>query len=171
MNQAMWSSIDHFARASSPVMLSVIFVFLSLMPISIPGLPSVAPDLVLMAVFHWAVYRPGLLPGIAVLAIGLLQDILSGLPLGLSSVIYVIAYLVVASQRNFFQGKGFVTLWLGFMVVATVADAAAWGLASVLNGAMIDPLALTVQWALTVMVFPVVTWVLRRWDRLVLEDG
>ena len=76
----------------------------------------------LMAVYHWAIFRPRLLPAYAVFLAGLLQDILSGAPLGVNALVFLVAYGVVLSQKKFFTGKSFLILWLGFALVAETSQ-------------------------------------------------
>ena len=57
--------------------------------------------------------RPSLAFGL-----GLLQDLLSGTPLGMTPMIYVLVYWVVLTQRRFFLGTSFAMLWFGFALIA-----------------------------------------------------
>ena len=77
-----------------------------------------APALPLIAVFYWTLYRPDLMPPVAAFVIGLLQDILGGLPLGVSACVLVGVHAAVNTQRRFFIGKSFAVVWLGFALVS-----------------------------------------------------
>ena len=63
----------------------------------IPGYAEIAPVLALMAVYHWAIYRPNLMPLWSIFVLGVLQDLLSGVPLGLYILVFLTVYGVVLS--------------------------------------------------------------------------
>ena len=48
-----------------PVLATIIAAVLSILPLRIPGYAALTPALALMAVYHWTIYRPDLLPAIA----------------------------------------------------------------------------------------------------------
>ena len=53
-----------------PFLTTVLFAFFTVVPLNLPGFAVVMPSFALMAVFHWTVYRPDLLPLSAVFASG-----------------------------------------------------------------------------------------------------
>ena len=147
-------------------MLSALFcVVASIVPLHLPGFAEVAPGFVLMAVFHWSIYRPDLLPFFAVFLAGLCLDLLNGAPLGISSLIFLIARAVILSQRKHFVGRSFAVVWAGFVVLVAAAEALEWALASALNSMLIDPRPFLFQAVLTVALYPVVSYLLARIQR------
>ena len=141
-----------------------------MVPLHIPGFARVAPLLPLIAVYHWAIYRPRLLPASAVFVIGVLQDTLTGTPIGVNALVFIGVYGVVLSQRRFFAGKSFAVVWLGFAVVAAGAALSSWILVSVSNLTLVAPLAVLFQYLMTLGVFPLLAWVFLRWQRAFLES-
>jgi rod shape-determining protein MreD len=89
MNAVVWQRLDLWARNSTPFGIAVLLVILNVVPTSIPDYATISPTLALIAVYHWAIYRPNLLPLTAVFALGLLQDILSGAPLGVYALVFL----------------------------------------------------------------------------------
>ena len=67
-----------------PVATTVLAMLLSIQPVHIPGYEAVTPAFTLMAAYHWTIYRPDLLPALALFVIGTLQDLLTGGPGGWS---------------------------------------------------------------------------------------
>ena len=118
MNTGLWQKLDYVVRSSAPFALSLILVVLSVIPTHIPVYMEVAPILPLVSIYHWAIYRPNLLPVFAVFILGLLQDMLFGTPVGLYVLVFLTVYGVVYSQRRFFIGKSFIFYWLGFAAVS-----------------------------------------------------
>ena len=115
--------MDLLARQLTPSMLTLILVVIGVVPLRILEFSTVMPLLPLMAVYHWAVFRPRLLPAYAVFLIGILQDILTGAPIGVNALVFLLVYGAVLSQKRFFTGKSFLILWLGFSLIAAAASA------------------------------------------------
>jgi rod shape-determining protein MreD len=168
MKQTIWQRIDLGARNLTPFALTVLLVLVAAAPTHIDGFVRVAPLLPLIAVYHWSIYRPELLPAVGVFAVGLLQDLLGGGPLGAHTAVLLGVYGAVLTQRGFFYGKTFAIIWLGFGLVAAGAVAATWLLVSVYYLRPIQPQAFLFQYLMTLMAFPPVSWLLLRWQRSML---
>lgn len=169
MKPSVWHRLDVIARQTVPVAITLSFLLLSLVPTHIPGFARIVPALPLMAIFHWSIYRPELMPASAVFAIGILSDALQGTPFGLHSAIYLGVYGAVTFQHGFFFDKSFAVVWVVFSLVAGAAVALTLILMSFVNMAMVSPGAAFFQFLATVAFFPVISWVLSRLHRLVLE--
>ncbi len=141
-------------RIVAPFVACLALAILSEVPLYLPGYGAVAPDLLLMGVFYWSIYRPSLLPSAVVFVIGLVQDALVGVPFGVNALVLVLVQGVVTSQRRFFHGKSFVVVWWAFLLVAWCAGTLSWVLMMVLNQALMDPTAGVFQAALTVALYP-----------------
>lgn len=158
------------ARQLTPFGLTLILVVLNVVPLHVPGYARIVPVLPLMAIYHWAIYRPRLMPSYAVFAIGLLQDVLTGVPLGVNALVFIGVNGIVLSQRRFFIGKSFAVVWLGFALVAAGAALASWILISIFNLVPIAPDAAFFQYLLTLGCFPFLAWVFLRWQQTFLKQ-
>lgn len=170
MSIAVWQKLDYMARSITPFGLSLLLVILSVVPTHIPGYSQVAPILALVSIYHWAVYRPNLLPLFSVFILGGLQDLLTGTPVGLYILVFLTVYGVVVSQRRFFAGKSFTVYWFGFAVVSLVASVESWVLASAWNLTLINFKAVTFQYLLSLGMFPIVAWIFLRWQQAFLQQ-
>lgn len=101
----------------------LLLALLDLISFSMPYAGNVRPFFLLIAVYYWAVYRPTLLPPWYIFGLGLLTDILSGLPVGLSAFVLVAVQWIVRSQRLFLMGQSFLGLWMGFAVTCLIVAA------------------------------------------------
>lgn len=169
MKPAFWQRLDLWARNISPVGLSVLLIILSVVPTHLPGFAAIVPQLALMAVFHWTVFRPDLLPTMAVFVLGLLQDSLSGAPLGLNTAVFLTIYGLVLGQRRFFLGKSFFVEWLGFSIICAGATLQAWVLLSAFHVHFMDVAPLTFQFLMSCAFYPLLAWFLGRWQRTILR--
>ena len=166
----LWHRMDVLARQLTPSMVTLTLVIVNVMPLHIPGFSRVVSLLPLMAVYHWAVFRPRLMPPAAVFALGVLQDIIVGTPLGTNALVLVLVHTVVMRQGRGFRGKSFLVLWWGFGMVALGAGALGWALMTALNLALINPLPGIFHFALTVVLFPFPAWFFARIDQAVIRE-
>lgn len=171
MNAAFWQRLDQIARNLTPAGLTLVLVVLSVVPTHIPGYSRVAPVLALVSVYHWAIYRPQLLPAVAVFLLGLLQDLLGGAPLGLHAVVFLTVYGLVIWQRRFLVGRSFSIYWFGFALIGLAAAVWSWALASAWNLAVLDLRTIAFQYVLTLGLFPVIAWIFLRWQRAFLQQA
>lgn len=168
MKPSVTQRLDSLARKLTPFALTVVLVLINAVPLPLSGSARVAPVLPLIAVYYWAVYKPDLMPAVAVFVIGVFHDALGGGIMGVNAAVLLAAYGVVSAQARFFVNKTFAVVWLGFVLVAAGAALFSWLLVSVLHFALIDPRALFYQYMLTIGIFPLIAWLLLRWQRAVL---
>lgn len=169
MKPSFWFRLDLWARRLTPVGLTLLLLIVNIIPFQVPGFARVVPLFALIAVHHWATYQPELMPAYAVFAIGVLQDMLSGVPLGLNTLVFLAVYGAVVWQRRFFVGKSFAITWLGFAVVGAGAMVASWILMSAFHLTLVDPRALLYQYLLTLGFFPLLAWGFLRWQQVFLK--
>ena len=154
------------ANRLTPFFTCVLAVLLSVTPVHVPGLAVATPAFALMAVYHWSLHRPDLLPASATFAVGLLLDLLAGTPyVGLSSLTLLVARGLVLSQRRFIAGKPFAIVWAGFLAVAAIVTALAWGLTSLLSTVSLGSRPFVFQAIVTVAGFPAISWLLAQVQR------
>jgi rod shape-determining protein MreD len=84
-----------------------------------------------MAVYFWSLVRPDLMPPAAALLIGIVQDFVSGSPVGLWATAYVAIYAVLGGQRDSFAGLAGIGAILGFALAMLLVSAATYGIAVV----------------------------------------
>ena len=151
-----------------PTLTAVSCVVAAVVPAHLPSFITVTPAFALMAVYYWTLYRPDLLPFAAVFVVGLLADLLEGAPLGVSPLTLLLAYALVLSQREHLMMRGFTVIWVGFLVVTAAAAALQWGVVSLFYGMLVDVRAFLFQGVFTVAVYPVVSYLLTRVQRMLL---
>lgn len=171
MKPAFWQNVDRLARMLTPFALTLILVIISVVPLRIPGYTPVAPVLAIVSIYHWSLYRSHLMPPVAIFVIGLLQDLLSGAPLGIHIVTFLTIYAVVITQRRFLLGRVFPVYWFGFALVGLGAAVEMWLLGSLWNLTILDFRILLFQYGLTVGLFPPVAWFFLRWQQAFLQQG
>jgi len=161
--------LDLWLRQSTPMAITAVLAVLSVVTIGIPGYSAVVPGFTAMATFYWAVFRPDLQPASALFLIGVLQDILTGTPLGLTAVSLLLLHALALSQRRALVTKPFLLTWVGFMVILLPVAVLAWVMMSALQFRLIGPEPAVFQYLVTVLGFPVVAWAFVRIHRYVVR--
>ena len=169
MKTNIWYRLDILTRLLTPFLLTLTLVILNIIPLQLPGFSRIVPLMSLMAVYHWAVYKSELLPVYAVFIIGLLQDIFSGSPIGVYTIVFLIVYGVVIWQHRFLFDKSFSTIWLGFSIVSAGAFLLTWVLICLWNLSLLDLYAVFFQYLLTVATFPALAFFFMYWQKFIIR--
>jgi len=170
MTISVWQRLDLAGRSLAPVAVTVMLVLLGMVPLYLPGYDRVVPSLALMSVYYWAIHRPDLVPPSVAFAIGLLQDMLAGTPLGVTALVLVLCHWVVVSQRSFFLANSFMMLWVGFGFIVLGSVWVQWLAFSVLSLRMVSLQAPLFQALLTLALFPMFAWFFIRVHRAFLRE-
>lgn len=171
MKTSAWVRIDLALRRLTPLLITLGLVVVSQVPMQLPAAMPIAPAFALISVYFWALHHPDLIPAPAVFVIGLFQDILSGLPIGLHAFILLVVYGLVVSQRRYFFGKSFGVLWWGFATVAVVVGAMEWAAMSLLSVQFLPVLPVAVEQLTAAALYPVVAYVFVLTHRSILREA
>ena len=149
-----------------PVATTLLAMLLSIAPLHIRGYPEVTPAFALMAAYYWTMYRPDLMPGVALFAIGILQDLLSGGLPGVTAFLLLLCRAILLAHGHRYVNRSFPFLWAGFALLAGGAMLFLWALHSLLAGEILElrsPVSCTV---LTISLFPVASSLFGRSQRI-----
>lgn len=159
MKLSFWQRADHWARSVAPFGLCFLLIVVGLVPIRLPGYGPIMPWMLLVAVYFWALHRPDLLPPLAIFALGLLSDLLSGGQVGTSSLVLLSVFGVLRSQRLVILASSFLIQWAIFTFVALGAELLFYLANVVLLQQGVDPSASIFQFLMTVAVYPLLAWI------------
>jgi rod shape-determining protein MreD len=159
---------DTWTRGAIPLLLTLLVVVVNIVPLRLPDYSLMAPDFVLMAVYYWTVHRPDLMRPWGVFIIGVIDDVLSGTPLGVSALVLLFAHWAIVSQHKIFRSQSFALLWCGFALVASGAKILMMLLALTTGYGFGDPSRLVMQYALTVALYPLIALLMGRAQRVLL---
>jgi rod shape-determining protein MreD len=135
-------------------------------PLGIPGYAQVTPNFVLMSIYYWTIYRPDHLPYLVVFLVGLLVDLLTFGPPGVTPFALLIVRAAVLGQRKLFVGRNFPILWWGFAIATAAVTVLSWGVGSLYSARLLDPRSFAFQAVLTAAIYPVLSWVFSRVQRV-----
>jgi len=144
------------------VTLVVVFLLLliSTFPFTIARIGEIRPSFLLIAVYYWAVMRPGTLPAPWAFGVGLAFDLVAGYPLGLTALQLVLAQWLTTTQRKFLLGQPFIIIWAGFALVAAGAGALQWALFSLFEFRLLAVQPCIASALLTAAIYPLAVPVL-----------
>jgi rod shape-determining protein MreD len=154
-----------------PIGTTVVAALLAIVPVRLPGYAALVPAFALMAVYHWTIYRPDLLPPIGLFAIGLSQDLLSGALIGVGAVVLLLARGAVLRYRRHFINRTFPFVWGGFTLLAGAAMFGVWLLHCVLQLNLFDLRTTVFRTVLTIAFFPAASFALGRTQRALMGAG
>ena len=170
MTPNLLTRLDMGARRMVPFLVSLMLVVFCAVPTRLPGFAQVAPFWPVMGVFYWSIYRPDLLPMWATFLIGLVADVVVGMPLGVNALLFLLIRGVVVTQRRFFLTNAFPMTWAAFALTVLGEMGLNWVLFAMLNGDAVDPQILLWQYVLLVGLFPLATVFLAYTQMVLLRD-
>lgn len=154
-----------------PIATTLFATVISIQPAHIPGYAALTPAFTLMAVYHWTIYRPDLLPPVSLFLIGTTQDLLAGAPPGVTSLVLLLARAVVLRYRRHVANRLFPFVWTGFTMLTCFAMLFLWALHCLLDGMLIDFRGTVFRAVLTISMFPMASFLLGRTQRTLLGAG
>lgn len=163
MQATVLQRMDGAARRLVPFGVTLVLMLFALTPTYIPGLSHITPMYALMAVYFWSIYRPDLLGYGSTFAIGVLEDLLAGTPLGSGALILLLCQRVVFHQQKFFNNKPFGIMWLAFALVAAGASLLRWLCVGLVESGGFTPIGeMVTAYLMTVAMYPIIGWCLAK---------
>lgn len=155
---ASWHNAYRQLMASLPVICCVLLMLIFATPLRVPGLSQFIPQVAVISVFYWAIFHPRLMPFVAVFGIGILQDVLLGLPLGMSGIGLIALRYVISARFHFFARVGFIKIWMVFWASFSVYYLLHWLLAALYYNYFPLTLPVYAQYAATLLFYPACHW-------------
>jgi len=154
-------------RSSLPTVLAMIVtlalgLFLHAAPTRIPQGPDLLPLLPLIVLYIWSVRRPSFVSPAVIFFVGLLQDLLSGGPMGVWAFSYLVAFGLARHRDADGAGLDPIPASARFAALAAIAFACAWVTGSAALGRVAGGGALLVEGVFTILIFPVFAWAFAR---------
>lgn len=124
---------------------------------------TIMPTWPLIAIFLWSGLRPQFMPPIAVFAIGLTQDLLTGAPMGVWALSYLVSIAVFRFRGEDGMPRDLPPIFLRFAGTLLLAHAIAFAAGSFALEQMADIRPLLTEIVATILMFPLLAYlVLRR---------
>jgi rod shape-determining protein MreD len=138
-----------------PAGITSLMFILCVIPKHIWGISYIMPLLPLIPIFYWGIMQATEMPYWFVFLIGLLMDVVSGIPLGLSALLYVLFLITIHTQSKYIHKEGFVIIWGYFMMLLAIIFILEWLIISFSGNQMQAIPAAIIQWLLTISFYPI----------------
>lgn len=149
--------------AAAPALLTLMLAAVTLA--ARDGLASVMPVLPMLAVYYWDMGHVRAIPYWFVFALGLVVDAASGLPLGLSSLTYMLFLGLLYWKRKYIHKEGFAVKWGYFAGLLAAVLLAEWLALSWVYARLLPLPAGLIQWGLTAGCYPLAHAIFDALDR------
>ena len=157
--------VDSLLARMLPLATTVLAAVVAILPLRLPGYAALTPAFTLMAVYHWTIDRPDLLPPLGLFGVGLAQDLLAGAPVGVGALLLLLARAAVLRARRHFINRTFPFVWAGFTLLGAAAMFGLWALHCALQLSLLDLRNTVFRTVLTIAVFPAASFALGRMQR------
>ena len=147
--------MELFFLAMLPAIITTLLTIFSVASKHITGLDRFMPILALIPVFYWGMAQTRDMPYWFLFVLGILIDSVTGLPLGSTSLEYMLFLILLQSQRKYIHKEGFVIKWGFFAGLLAAASLFNWASLSFFYSHMQIVLPVLIQWLLTVCCYPV----------------
>jgi len=150
----LWRTLDAASRRAFPAASTALLLLFLAAPLGLPGQAQLQCAAALACVFFWSVFRPDSMPPPVVFVLGLLADLLSLAPPGITVLMLLIAHGLALRFRRVLAAQGFLRVWLVFVAVAAGAATLAWALTSLLTFRLLPIGPALLQFGLTAGFYP-----------------
>lgn len=158
-------TLDRWGRQILPGLVLLFFVLLTLAPLRAPYLSDALPLLPALVVYQYSLATPERLPGLLLLAMGVLLDLLlggPGAPVGISALGFVLIRASVTANRRYLVGVPVLFQWIGFCILSWGFVILVWIFTALFTWKAIDPLPAMQQYAVVIVLYPLLAPLLAR---------
>ncbi len=132
----------------------LLFFMLDIVSLDYHLFSEVHPSFLIATIFYISLFIPKLLPIWAVFSVGIIYDLIVGLPFGISAILFIGMSITVKSQRKFLLGQNFNVIWLSFGTISLIFFTLEWWAISIFNWYLFNFLPSIVNAVLTALIFP-----------------
>ncbi|MEE2566972.1 hypothetical protein [Hyphobacterium marinum] len=142
---AVWAAVS--------VILSLI-VYAS--PAHLTQGPDLMPLLPLIAIYIWSCLRPRFMPPFIIFLIGIMQDLLTGGPMGIWALAFLTALMILRVRKEEGATRELGPIWLRFVGVVAIATIVAWCTGSLAIGGPAAVRPMLIEAVASVLMFPLI---------------
>ncbi len=137
-----------------PASITALLFVICIIPKHLWGVSYIVPLLPLLPVFYWGRLQTAEMPYWFVGLVGLLTDVVSSTPLGLTSLLYLLFLALLHIQSKYIHKEGFAIIWSYFTMLLALISALQWIVMSLLAGQLYAFVPALVQLFLTASIYP-----------------
>lgn len=128
---------------------------------ALPYFNVLKPQIVLVAIFYWTLYRPTLMPPWAVFIAGLLLDAMNPvMPMGTHALSYLLIIGLLRPRRRMLMGQPFMMIWVAFIAAIIIDMTIKIFVLSAMTNTALNVPTILLNALVTTLAFPLVLMVL-----------
>ncbi len=139
----------------TPAVITCLMFILCVIPKHIWGISYIMPLLPLIPIFYWGKMQTAEIPYWFAFLIGLLMDVVSGIPLGLSALLYVLFLITIHTQSKYIHKEGFIIIWAYFTMLLALISVLQLLIISFSGNQLHAIPAALIQWLITILFYPI----------------
>ena len=147
-----------------PMMLCIVGTLSFALPLRVATSQLPEPVFGLVPAFAWAVIRPSVAPPLALLVLGLFQDLLWGTPLGLWALCLLGLHAVILLARASLSGQSFWVLWGWYGIGCALAFGIGAAFETMAAGTVPNLLGVVAQWLVSAALYPLANLLIDRYE-------
>lgn len=157
MQDEMAEDVKNYLQRLVPLFFSLLLVLMSYVPLNFVLSSNIRPTVSLVCVYYWIIHRPDIFNLFSVFILGLIEDILSAVPMGTNIFTLLVLYILLLNLGRFFNGKPFVVTWYGFAILSLLTLFCKWLVVSVYYGQFLPLVPLFFSYCFSVAAYPILS--------------
>ncbi len=157
VKKSKYKWLKSFMASKIPFLSSFFILVLSF---SIPTFYNVKPMLVLIPIFFWGMKKAAYFDFISVMLFGFIQDFMDGTQFGFNMFMFLTIYFMVYYQKILPLDTSFTMSYIGFSTITFVLFLMKYFVISIMFVNNIDFFSIILSWAILILFYPVLNWLL-----------
>lgn len=156
MDDSFSEIISYQFKKLLPLIATVLLILLAYLPFRVPFSKFLRPDVGMICVYFWALYRRDLFGPISVAVLGVVADSMSSVPMGVNIFVFMFIYVTSITYGTYVNTKPFAVSWIGFAIISFAAFFVKWLLMSVYYSVFLSVLGICIGFVATVLLYPLI---------------
>ena len=155
-----WKKAEYWSVRLVPASATLFMVFFAAVLGKIPGFNQIMPMFTLINIYYWCVFYPRTLPYWFLFILGILQDTLTGVPLGFSSFFNIVFAWLLINKFRVFRNMSFAIVWLRFIILSVFVTFLQWFIMAIYYGNVMPVGTQIMMWLSSCFAYPIVHFLL-----------
>ena len=157
IREEMTENVKSYFQRLIPFIFSLLLIFLSYVPLDFFLSENIRPAVAFVCVYYWIIHRPDIFNLFSVYFLGLIEDVLSSVPMGTNILSLLVLYILLLNFGRFFNGKPFIVTWYGFAIVCLLTMLTKWLMVSIYYGQFLPFAQVAFSYLFSVAAYPVLS--------------
>ena len=156
MKESFAEFIKIYLKGMIPFFMTLVLMLLNFLPTHIPFSHFLRPDISMICIYFWVLYRSDLFGLVSVIILGVASDSLSGTPFGINLFVFLLTYVLTLTYWSYVYAKSFLISWVGFALVLASGLICKWLLLSVYYKTFLLLSHIGLTFMVTLLIYPLI---------------